>query len=209
MCVRLCVSFCGYGSGSVCFCISFMPLDPTWCASLVDIMPHSVFVSVFVHMCLCVVGPLCLCVALLRCAACVPMYCMCVASLLDIMPHSVPPFPRLEPALCTLFAHRPSNFATFGAASMGWEPGLRMQGISVLCRKPVSTLTQMSGCATTVKVKCITQDRGQDREQDKKKKIMAGIVKHTSNHISSYAWLSVPCWLTVPINEEVRWYDTQ
>ena len=74
MCVRLCVTFCGCGSGSVCFCISFMPLDSTWCASLVDIMPHSVFVSVFVHMCLCVVGPLCLCVALPRCAACVPMY---------------------------------------------------------------------------------------------------------------------------------------
>ena len=62
----------------VCFCISFVPLDSTWCASLVDIMPHSVFVSVFVHMCLCVVGPLCLCVALPRCAACVPVYVCCV-----------------------------------------------------------------------------------------------------------------------------------
>ena len=70
----------------VCFCISFVPLESTWCVSLLDIMPHSVFASVFVHMCLCVVGPLCLCVvgplclcvALPRCAACVPVYVCCV-----------------------------------------------------------------------------------------------------------------------------------
>ena len=47
------------------------------------------------------------------------------------------PFTRLEPALCALFGHRPSNFATFGeafggafgGASMGFNPMMQMQGI--------------------------------------------------------------------------------
>ena len=58
----------------------------------------------------------------------------------DIMPHFVPPFPRLEPALCTLFGHRPSNFATFGAPLQWVENPMQMQGIPLLCRKPVFAL---------------------------------------------------------------------
>ena len=57
----------------------------------------------------------------------------------DIMPHFVPPFPRLEPTLCTLFGHRPSNFATFGFNGLRINP-MRMQGVPLLCRKPVFAL---------------------------------------------------------------------
>ena len=35
------------------------------------------------------------------------------------------PFTRLEPALCALFGHRPSNFATFGEAFGGAFDGLK------------------------------------------------------------------------------------
>ena len=73
--VCVCVRLCGCCSGSVvCFCISFVPLESAWCATLCPIQ----CLCLFLCTCVCVVGPLCLCVALPRCAACVPMYVCCV-----------------------------------------------------------------------------------------------------------------------------------
>ena len=50
-------------------------------------------------------------------------YCMVLHGIACMVLYSIAPFTRLEPALCALFGHWPSNFATFGEAFGGASMG--------------------------------------------------------------------------------------
>ena len=86
---------------------------------------------------------LCLCTSLSRCAACVPMYVRCVFAR-----HYAPfraPISQIRARIMHAFRSPAFKFCHIWCGFNGLRTWVRMQGISVLCRKPVFTLTQMSG----------------------------------------------------------------